>query len=378
VQEGAAVQVSGWAIPDGGWDIQSILIYRSVAGYESSIKEDKNEVDVGWMRVDEIPASRTSYVDTKFDIDLLESLKEDVVEPPPANLQGLVEISSMNCLAGFVGRTLYFTENNNYHNWMFQLQLDDTVRAIVESNNLIYVATEGSPYVVEAAASCKDAGCRQAIRMPEGLPLVGNGYRSMVAVPSGAVYPSHQGLIYIQGKHAPVVLTSRHYAPDDWQALHPDTAKVRYHQASLFVFCRNGGFNIQIKDGASTGTDLDHHTELSLTPDEVFTSRSGRLFLRFGSGVYEWDRGTAKMPHYYEAGSVVTGVPFNFGALQVLMSPGEENIQLTVDGEEVLNETIYTNDLFALPMWEGQSYKWALTGTATVHQVSLAPSAKEL
>jgi hypothetical protein len=75
---------------------------------------------------------------------------------------------------------------------------------------------------------------------------------------------------------------------------------------------------------------------------------------------------------------VVTGVPFNFGALQVLMSPGEENIQLTVDGEEVLNETIYTNDLFALPMWEGQSYKWALTGTATVHQVSLAPSAKEL
>jgi hypothetical protein len=378
-EDGAAVQVSGWSIPAGGWDIQKVRIYRSVSGYESAIKESENKIDAAWMLVDEIPATQTSYVDTKFDADLIDAMGEDEVEPPPANLRGITWIRTMNCLAGFMGRELYFTENNNYHNWAYKIQIDDTVKAIVESNDLIYVATDGAPYVVSGASGCETAGCRKAIRMPESLPLVGGGFRSMIAVPSGAVYPTHSGLVYMQGNRAPDILTRSHYAPEDWQALHPDTLKIGYHEGRLYAFLRKGAFCLAIKDGAGSHAETEHHTELSLRPDEVFVSRLGRLFLRFGAEVKEWNRGVVKMQHFYESGETIVGVPFNFGAAQIMMAPGTENIRIFVDGWEALNETVNGNEHFPLPLWAtGQEFRWVLRGTATVKMVGIAPSSKEL
>jgi hypothetical protein len=380
VEDGAAVQVSGWAIPTGGWDIKQVKIYRSVSGYEPVNKESENKIDSAWMLVDTIPAAQVSYVDTKFDADLIDALGEDEVEPPPANLRGVTWIRTMNCLAGFSGRTLHFTENNHYHNWAYKLQLDDTVKAIVESNGKIYVATDGAPYLVEGESNCETAGCRKAIRMPESLPLVGGGFRSMVAVPSGAVYPSHSGLVYMSGNRAPAMLSATHYSDTDWQAMHPDTMRAAYHEGRLYAFFRKGGFCLAFKDGASTAADTSHHTELSMRPNEVFVSRLGRLFMRFDEEVKEWNRGVAKIPHRYESNETLIGVPFNMGALQVmLVSPGQERVQLTVDDYEALDETLNQNEHWPLPLWAtGQSFRWVLTGTANVKMVGIAPSTKEL
>jgi hypothetical protein len=380
VQEGASVQLSGWAVPTGGWDIQKIRIYRSVAGTETTpFQESGNKIDSAWMLVDTIPASQASYTDSKFDADLIDALAEDEVEPPPAGLRGMTWIRTMNCLAGFVGRELFFTENNNYHNWAYKIKLDDTVKALCEVNDRIYVATDGAPYMVPAAVNCENAGCRQAVRMPESLPLVGGGFRSMIALPSGAIYPTHSGLVYMSGNRAPAILTAKHYAPEDWQALHPDTAKLGYHEGLVFAFFRKGAFCLAVQDGAGTAAETEQHTELSLRPDEVFTSRLGRLYLRFGTDVKEWNRGVAKMPHRYESGESLAGVPFNFGAAQVLMELGTETVQVFVDGDEALNETIFKNEHFPLPMWAtGQEWRWVLTGTANVKMVGLAPSTKEL
>jgi len=380
-EDGDAVVVSGWVLPPAAenWDIQEIQILRSVAGYESSFKEGENKIDAAWMIVDTIPAAQTSFVDRAFDADLLEAMAEDEAAPPPAGLQGMTWVRSMNCLAGFAGRKLYFSENNNYHNWPYQLQLDDTVKAIVESNGQIYVATDGAPYVVDGAADCQNAGCRQAIRMPEPLPLVGSGFRNMVALPSGAAYPSHSGMVYLRSRQVPQMLTSRHYAPSDWQALHPDTMKAVYHEGRLYAFFRKGAFCLALQEGSSTAGETEHHTELSLRPDEVLQTRLGRLYLRFGREIKEWDRGTRRMPHLWESGEVLAGVPFNFGALQVMMEPGAERVSLTVDGELALDEELFASDHFALPLWAtGQRFQWVLTGTARVKQISLAPSTKEL
>lgn len=379
VAEGTAVQVSGWVIPTGGWDIQKIRIYRSVVAFESSLKEGENRVDAAWMLVDTIAPTQLSYVDTKFNIDLDEALEEDSVEPPPAGLKGIIWVESMNCLAGFSGREVYFSENNNYHNWPHKITLDDRVKAICESNDIIYAATDGAPYTIAGAVDCKDAGCRKAVRMPEGLPLVGAGFRSMVAVPSGVVYPTHTGLVYMAGRSVPSIITSNYYAPDDWQALHPDTARIAYHAGRIFAFFRNGGFSMAIRDGAGTNGDTDNHTELSLRPDEVLVTRTGRFIIRDGTNVLEWDRGRAKLPHLYEGGEYLLGVPFNFGAAQVIMEPGAEVFELFCDDYPVLAEPLSISDHFALPLWAtGQFFRWRLTGTATVKMVGLAPSTKEL
>ncbi len=379
VADGAPVQVSGWSLPTGGWDIQKIHLYRTVAGFESVIKEGENKLDSTWMLVATLPPGATSYLDTLSDIDLVEALREDIVEPPPEGLRGITWVKSMNCLAGFVGSAIYFSENNNYHNWPHKLLLDDSVKAIVECADLVYLATDGHPYVVTAAVEGSKAGARRAVRFPEPLPLVGGGHRSMIALPSGAIYPTHEGLVYMSGNRAPTIISAGYYAPDDWQKLHPDTAKLGYHLGRVFAFFRRGAFCIAVKDGAGTATDLDTHTELSLRPDEVFTTRTGRLLLRFGAEVKEWDKGTQLMPHTYESNETLVGVPFNFGAAQVMMEPGTESFKVFCDGHEALDAKLHTSEYFPLPLWAtGQEFKWILTGTAEVKMVSIAPSVKEL
>lgn len=379
VEEGSAVQVSGWAIPAGDWDIQKIRIARSVSGLDSSLKEAENKIEGAWMVVDEIDATLTSYVDAKFDADLFDAAVEDEVEPPPEGLQGMTWIRSMNCLAGFMGRALYFSENNNYHNWAYRIDIDDTVKAITESNGIIYVATDGAPYIVRGESDCANAGCRRAVRMPQSLPLVGSGYRGMAAIPGGAVYATHIGLALLSGDSVPSIITRTHYSEDDWQAMRPDTCKVGYHDGRLFCFLRKGAFMLAIKLGASATGDTEHHTELSLRPDEIFVSRSDRLYLRFGDALREWNRGTTLMPHRYESGHALIGVPMGFGAAQVWMAPGQEQFEVFVDGYPALSETLTTSDNFPLPLWAvGQEIFWVLSGTANVKMVSIAPSSKEL
>ena len=379
VEDGTAVVVSGWELPAGNWDIKKIRILRTTAGYESPLKEGENKVDAAWMLVGAVDAGKYSFIDDIHDYDLPFAIAEDSVPPPPSNLRGITWIRSMNCLVGFAGRELWFSENNFYHSWPHKLLLDDTIKAICESNGTIYVATDGAPYSVVGVSDCENAGCRKAVRMPESLPLVGSGYRSMVATPSGCVYPTHNGMVYITGNRAPLMLSATHYAGDDWHALHPDTMKAAYHEGRLFAFFRRGAFCLGFKDGASNAGDTEHHSELSMRPDEVLVTRSGRLYLRFGGDMMEWDRGDALLPHEYVASDTITGVPFNFGALQVMMEPGTETVELFVDDESVLLETLNTSDYFTLPRWAvGQIFRWVLRGTARVKQVCLAPSVKEL
>lgn len=378
-EDGGTVQVSGWAIPAGGWDIQFIRIARSVSGYESSTKISENKIDAAWMVVADIPATQTSFIDNKFDADLFDAVGEDVVEPPPANLRGIQWVRSMNCLAGFAGRTLYFTENNSYHNWGYSIQIDDTVRGVVESNGNLYVATDGAPYVVKSTSDCDNAGCRNAIRMPQSLPLVGAGYRSMIAIPSGAVYPTHAGLVMMSEKSAPSILTRNHYSDEDWQKLHPDTLKMAYHEGRIYCFMRKGAFCLSVKDGAGTAAETEHHTELSFRPDEVLVNNQGRFLLRFGTEVKEWNRGRTKQPHRFETSYAPIGVPFGFGAAQMLLSAGPEKLEIYVDNVKVADETFLQSDHISLPLWAtGQVWRWVSSGTANVKMVVIAPSTKEL
>lgn len=380
VDDGAAVQVSGWDVPVD-WDIQEIEILRTATGYESATQESENKIDAAWMIVARIPATQISYLDTKASMDLDEAAGEDIIEPPPADLRGMTWIKSMNCLAGWVDREIYFSENNHYTNWPHKLTLDDNVRGMVESNGILYVATDGAPYVIEGEASCENAGCRKATRMPESLPMAACncGYRSMVAIPSGAVYPTHQGLVLMRGHQAPDIITRSHYADTDWHLLRPDTIKLAYFEGRLFCFGAGGAFCLAIRDGAGTAGETDLHTELSLRPDELFVNRTGRFYMRFGTEVKEWDRGVVKMQHFYESGESLLGVPFAFGAAQVRMEPGEERFQVFADGFLALDETLRVSEHFPLPMWAvAQEWRWVLSGTTRVKMVGLAPSTKEL
>lgn len=377
--DGQVVVVSGWAVPDASWGVTHVRIYRSVSGHQTG-REPGNVFDTAWLFVGEAAIGAPSYTDNKYNEDLLEALEDDIANPPPENLKGMVWIKAINALAGFVGKRLYFSENNNYHHWPYFLDLDDNVCALVENNGILYVATDGAPYVVSAEADCANAGCRKVTRLPATYPMVGCGNRRMAALPQGAVYPTHDGLVALAGNSMPVLLTQPLYAPDDWHKLYPETMIPVNFNGRLYVFARGGSFVLTLANGPESAWQLDSHSELSDTGvTDAFVSRSGDFYLIKQGSVRHWDRGGALRPHRWKSPELVSPTMLNFAAARLWHENGEEQVKITFDGRVAIDRGVLSTRVFTLPMWaEGSVWQVELQGVATVKLFSMATSMKEL
>jgi hypothetical protein len=379
VRDGQPVVLSGWEIPDASWGITHIRIYRTVSGHQSG-REPGNVLDTTWMRVADVAIGAGSYSDTILNDELFEALEQDVADPPPENLRGIVHVDSMNCLAGFVGNRLYFSENNSYYQWPYHFDLDDNICAIIENNGMLYVATDGAPYVVTAVENCENAGCRRVVKLPVRYPMAGCGNRRMTKTPSGAVYPTHNGLVAMSGTSQPQLMTTPLYAPDDWHKLLPETVRPVAFNGYLFVFARGKSFVLSLANGPEAGWPLDSHSELSDTDViDAFVSRTGDFYLIKASGVWQWDRGSTLRPYTWLSPELVSPVPLNFGASHLVFRGGAENVKITVDGRTALDRSVLSARVFTLPMWAlGTRWRVELRGTGAVSLFSMATSMKEL
>jgi hypothetical protein len=379
IADGQSVVVSGWAVPDPSWGVTHVRIYRAVSGHQTG-REAGNVLDTVWMFVGEAAIGAPSYTDTKFNEDLIEALEEDVADPPPAELRGMIMIQSINALAGFVGKRVYFSENNSYHQWPYFIDLDDNVCALAESNGTIYAATDGAPYAITGDVDCANAGCRKAVRLPARYPMVGCGNRRMTAIPQGAVYPTHDGLVALNGGSVPSLLTQPLYAPDDWHKLYPESVIPVHFNGRLFVFARERSFVLTLANGPESSWPLDGHSELSdAGVTDAFVSRTGDFYIVKNHTVYQWDRGATLRPHHWTSPELVAPTMLNFGAGRLWHDHGEEQVKITVDGRVALDRGVLSSRVFRLPMWaEGSVWHVELQGTATVKLFSMATSMKEL
>ena len=176
-------------------------------------------------------------------------------------------------------------------------------------------------------------------------------------------------------------ITAGLYAPDDWQKLLPESIVPVYHQGYLYVFGKRGSFVMQINKEQSTGWDLDTHSWLSDRDVYYgFVSRNGNFYIQKPDGIYIWNAGSQKRPHYWKSGEAVTGVPINFGAVKLYMQNGAETVKIKSDDRYIFDREVYVaNQPMTLPMWgTGQRYYFELTGTADVKLLSVATSVKEL
>lgn len=381
-RDGQPAIVSGWEIPDASWGITSVRIYRTVSGYQPPGKETGNVLDTVWMLVGSAPIGAVSFNDTGYNELLIEALEEDIADPPPPDLRGITHINSINALAGFIGKRLYFSENNSYHQWPYYLDLDDNIRGIVESNGLLYVGTDGAPYVIVAATDCKNAGCRESVRLPGVFPMVGFGSRKIAATTTGAVYSTHDGLVALSGRNPPALLTHPLYAPDDWHRLGPETLVPIAHAGKLFVFGqRNGSLVLTMPGGAESGWPLDLHSTLSDNDvRDAVVSRQGDLYLlRTDGSVVQWDRGALLRPHRWRSPEVVTDLPVNFGAAHLQNLNGSESVTIENDKGQSFQRDVPSPRVFRLPGWMlGTRWRVTLEGVSSVSLFSMATSMKEL
>lgn len=372
IQDGQTIVVSGWDVPDPEWGVTDVRIYRTVAG-DTSGREPSHTMDTTWMFVGEVDVNSTSFSDSQFNDDLFVALEEDQAFPPPKSLKGIVWVKSMNCLAGFTGNRIYFSENNFYDYWPHWYDLDDNIRGIAESNGTIYVATDGHPYTVDGRADGGSAENRAIVRMPHAMPMLGFGSRHIRPVHSGAVFASTKGLVQMAGGRQPSYLTWPLYSEDDWQQLRPEHAIPVEHDGKLYVFSTGGSFVMQTPSGPEPGWGNDSHSSLSDTEViDAFITRQGELMLVKEDGVFEWNKGTEKRPHVWRSGTFTFPVPRGMGAGHVVFSYGEESINITANQTEVVDRDILSSRVFRLPMWSyGSAWQFEVYGTGHVSLVEI-------
>lgn len=369
------------------WGIYGVRWYRTVASVGGSMptlaNTMENVMDTQWLRVAEFSAQGAGFTwsdNGVLNLDLFHGLEEDIVIDPADALSGITEVKSMRCFAGFVGKRLYFSENNSPSNWPHYLVLDDSICGLVESNGLLYVATSGHPYVVSAVADEEGASNRSAIRLPVALPYAGCGQKGLVALPQGAAYVSHDGLVGIAGTSSPTLITQGLYSAKQWQQMVPQSLKLAFHKGKVFCFGIRRSFAMTISGSAESAWSMDSHTELSDTDvDDVFTTAQGNLFLRKGADIFQWDAGLSYREHLWESREFVAPAELNFGAGHARVRAGAETLKVFADGREVLNRPVYQPTQFRLPNWAvGTRWSFTLSGIGEVNLVSLATSMREL
>jgi hypothetical protein len=373
--EGQPVVLSGWAAPDPSWGVTSVRLSVQVSGLETG-REAGNTLDTTTMVIAEVPVGSVSYTFSSYFDTLYAAVEEDICRPPPADLKGICRVSSMNCYAGFVGRRVYFSENNNPDNWPHFIDIEDGIKAIIESNDIIYVATYGRPAVIRGDADCKTAGCRAVLTHPSAYPMVG---RSMVALPGGAGFAVKDGFLIMAGNSQPSLITWSLYSANEWHMMPPDTVTPVYHQGYLYLFGQGRSAVMKMASDGKNGWEADAHSFLSDKVTFAMSGGDGELYLLKGITIYRWNASTTLRPHKWVSPEVVSGVVRDFRAAYVNMARGPETFSLRCDDRVIEDRPLNGAKDFVLPGW-GAGNRWQLTlsGTGRVKLASVATSFKEL
>jgi hypothetical protein len=346
-----------------------------VSGHEAG-KEATNALDTSSLIIADVPINATSYTFNQYFEELDDAVQEDFVRPPPEDLKGICRISSMNCLAGFTGRRVYFSHTNNQDDWPYFMEVEDTIKAIAESGNNIYVATLGRPAVIQGDADCKTAGCRNVINHPEAFPMVNT---TMVSLPHGAGFAGRDGFVVMSGNKTPKLLTWQTYAPEDWHEYPPNKVFPVYSNSYLYLFGERRSAVMQLAGLEHEGWSADAHSWLSDRVTYALNGGDGELYMLKGTQLERWNAGSALRPHKWVSPEIVTGVVKNFRAGYMNISRGPEQFAMRVDDRIVESRAITKSQDFVLPAW-GSGYRFQVTliGTAKVRLVSVATSYKEL
>lgn len=279
---------------------------------------------------------------------LLTALESDEYEPPPEDLQGLVSLGN-NVLAGFVGNELYFSEINKPHAWprAYRRIIADNIVGVAVIGGALFVMTDAYPYMV--TLNDPAAGISVA-RIDVRYPCVSK--QSIVTMPFGVVYASHDGLVVFSPYSSAQLLTKEEYNSDTWNAEFDPSELVAISYQDMYLASHTGGSFVYMRD-QQRGMFVDL--------DQIFTAAwydtiSNNMYLAVGDAglVYEWnDLAEDRLTLEWKSKVLKTQDMINLGAARVIAdfaNPGDEVIfRLWVNKQLRFTRTVTNDALFRLP-----------------------------
>lgn len=386
IDDGGRVLISGFERPSPEYDVTHIRIYRVASGFDKSnttidniLIDEKNEISAFYL-VAEIPITQSAYIDDLKDYELGSALETQEYTEPPKNLTGIIPLKGVQLAGYYDGNKIRLSMPNYPHVWQEadELTIPDKILALVPLKNDIIVLTCGAIYKVEPIPNCDTVGCRRVGATIEDYPLISCCHRyGYTVTPEGVAFVSSHGIILTNGDTAKNI-TSSYFAPDDWQALHPDRLSITYHRDSIYIFSDEVGYCLQFPVSMANWVN-SHLIELSDRPKYAFSERE-ELFLVENDGVYRWGAGDKFRPYEWVSKTEISPTQVNFAGVKVSRYT-EGNLEFSFIGDNSLikHYTIVDSDKLRLPSGRRDTeFKTKLTGTAEVYRVEISTSYREL
>lgn len=208
---------------------------------------------------------------------------------PPADLRGLIALPN-GIMAGFVGKTIYFSEPYIPHAWpeKYTLSTDYEIVGLGAFGASMAVLTTGNPYVVSGTAP------ENMVMEKLELNLPCLSARGIVDLGTAVAYPSHDGLVTISSAGAALV-TREVVGRQQWQQLNPAGLVAgqfsgRYMASYGYSIAgteQRGIIIIDVNGGSAVSRASDS------ADDMFYEIQSGALYLlRNGTEVWQWDAPT--------------------------------------------------------------------------------------
>lgn len=320
VQDGATVVVSGIPTPDPKYGVTQVNIYRSATGFRVVTGSSAQEHMTDYLYVGTIAASVPGFTDAVPLTGLGPVLDTTLstMRCPPSGMANLVSIDGHARLAASRGNVIHMSENSHVTNWPIEndLTLDSTIVHMGQKDQMLYVTTEMTPYLVkipcDALPQVKDLGHR--------LPDIGRRKScGAVMTPHGFVYSSWVGLVLLLPNGDYRIITAPWFGEDEWRALQPETVRLACWEG--YVFCATDAITFMLDIDGDTYGDikLGELVTLSDSPIDMRATNTGQLAMLYVVKLEEdseewlewhvgiWDNGDTLRPYEWTSRELTGG-----------------------------------------------------------------------
>jgi hypothetical protein len=375
VTEGSTVEFVANMTPPAGSRITKARIYRSQTSATGT---------TALFFVKEVSVAVTTYV-SNLDVDpLQEPLPSADYDPPVNDLEGITPLWN-GMIAGFSGRSLYFCEPFIPHAWpiKYELKTDFEIMGLAATGQTLVVTTKGTPYIATGTAP------ENMIldRLDLNLPCISK--RGVVDMGIGVAYPSHDGLILVQGG-SPQNITRTLFDRRAWNDLHPETFIAAHYDQGVYVASYDTGSGIEVVmidlKGETPGlVRTDIGTDLRAFRYDIQT---GKLYAAASdsTAVYSWDDvdQTARSNLTWRSGRLHLPVENFFGCVFIEGRMLDESTAYEARiwrDDELVYETDSAGELNTIqriaPGWGGE-WEIEIAGCVEIDRISIAGTPDEL
>lgn len=429
VFEGDVVAMDITVTAPDGMPYDFVRLYRAISEAETG-KEEINEFNTSWHLVKELSNTPIVYNDDGLSAPLDLYLAGNFYPPPTLAFFKLGETEQGNFVAITVDGRIAVSERYLFHAWPMENRFDvftEVTDAVVQHNNM-YIGTTKNPMVMAISDGKELSVQGNIVTYKESYPCKSG---SMDKTPSGAIYASDAGVVALDKEGMQLFAGGVESGPNPLYKIEykqtelvgseykiityktpmrfSHTTYGAYYRGTYIGFCLIPA-NFLTPEGdtlyfskaymLNTGSSLDGTKPLQrlITCDSPTNVRqhakaSNGVYVLADDGVWRMpfpDSGqnssglndyveSDKMCYRWKSKKFVMRGETVMGACKVVHDCGPVRIKIYADCCCVYETTVSDCKPFTLPLnVVGTEFEFELIGSATVHEVHIAQSIKDL